>query len=104
VETAQKFLKFLVFLRRPSKLEQHVFQEDVIARTAAIMLGLRFRSSIAVQLDELLVINMLRYQGPSAAAGYGLRLGRAERKAKSEGSKCERDNSVLARHEGSIRT
>jgi hypothetical protein len=36
-----------------AQLEQHVLQEKVVVHRTAIMLALRFRTSIALQLDEL---------------------------------------------------
>jgi hypothetical protein len=57
-----------------------------------------------VQRDEFFLVDILRHHRPRVTAGPGLRLGRAEREATNEHTDRERENSDLARHEGSIRT
>jgi hypothetical protein len=80
----EEFLKLFLFLRRPLKLQQHVLQEEVIVHGPAIIRGHGFGTNIAMQLDELSFIDILRYQGTRVAAGNGLRFGSAKRKTASK--------------------
>ena len=102
VEILEELLKLLFILSRPAQLEQHMLHEKVIVHGTAIILGLRFWTSIAVKLDTLSFIDILRYQRPRAEIVHGLCSGRADRKARNEHSYGERDKPGLARHGGSI--
>jgi hypothetical protein len=61
-----------------------MLQNYVVVHGTAVIFGLHFRPGIAMQLDELCFIDILRYQRSRMAAGGGLRFGSSERKTASK--------------------
>jgi hypothetical protein len=99
LQILEELLEVFFFFGGPAQLEQHVLQDRVVVHGTAIMFSLRFLASVAVQLDKLSFIDILRNQLPRMAAGDGLRFGSAKRKTESEDTDCERNDSRVARHE-----